>query len=90
MVLLKFVRIVLNHKYRSKAEAVLEATGIDNLSQLFTLLLVHYGDRFFSRHSAIAHPLGASLFWAIALLAYRNFVIVLGENCVTITNYKSA
>jgi len=39
------VRIVLNPKYRSKAEAVLEATGIDNLSQLFTLLLVHYGDR---------------------------------------------
>jgi hypothetical protein len=37
-------RIVLNPKYKPKAEEILEATGIDNLSQLFTLLLVNYGD----------------------------------------------
>lgn len=37
-------RIVLNPKYKPLAEEILEVTGIDNLSQLFTLLLVNYGD----------------------------------------------
>lgn len=37
-------RIVLNPKYKPKAEEILEVTGIDSLSQLFTLLLVNYGD----------------------------------------------
>ncbi|MUH00638.1 hypothetical protein F7734_53570 [Scytonema sp. UIC 10036] len=37
-------RIVLDPKYKPKAEAILEQTGISTLSQLFTLLLVNYGD----------------------------------------------
>jgi hypothetical protein len=37
-------RIVLNPKYKDKAQEILEVTGIDSLSQLFTLLLANYGD----------------------------------------------
>lgn len=38
------IRIVLDPKYKPKAEQILEQTGISTLSQLFTLLLVNYGD----------------------------------------------
>lgn len=37
-------RIVLNPKHRQKAEEILEVTGLDSFSQLFSLLLVVYGD----------------------------------------------
>ena len=39
------VRIVLNSKYKPKAEEVLAATGLENFSQLFAVLLVNYSDR---------------------------------------------
>ncbi len=39
------IRIVLNPKYKPKAEEILAATGLDNFSQLFSVLLVNYGDR---------------------------------------------
>jgi hypothetical protein len=39
------VRIVLNPKYKSHAEEVLAATGLENFSQLFAVLLVNYSDR---------------------------------------------
>lgn len=39
------VRIVLSDKHRPKAERIIAETGIDNLSQLFSLLIVNYGDR---------------------------------------------
>jgi len=39
------IRIVLNPKHKSKADEVMTATGLDNLSQLFSVLLVNYGDR---------------------------------------------
>lgn len=37
-------RIVLNPKYKDKAQEILDTTGIDSLSQLFTLFLANYGD----------------------------------------------
>ncbi len=37
-------RIVLNPKHQPKAEEILERTGIDNFSQLFSIFLVNYGD----------------------------------------------
>jgi hypothetical protein len=39
------IRIVLNPKHKPKANEVMTATGLDNLSQLFSVLLVNYGDR---------------------------------------------
>lgn len=38
-------RIVLSERHRPKAERIIDETGIDNLSQLFTLLLINYGDK---------------------------------------------
>jgi hypothetical protein len=37
-------RIVLNPKHQPKAQEILEVTGIDNLSQLFSIFVVNYGD----------------------------------------------
>ena len=37
-------RIVLKHKHRTKAHEILEQTGIDSLSQLFSIFIVNYGD----------------------------------------------
>ncbi|MEJ1930525.1 hypothetical protein WDZ92_09590 [Nostoc sp. NIES-2111] len=37
-------RIVLDQKYVAKAEEIITQTGISTYSQLFTLLLVNYGD----------------------------------------------
>lgn len=37
-------RIVLPIKYKPKAEEILEQTGIESLSQLFTIFIVNYGD----------------------------------------------
>lgn len=38
-------RIVVDARYRSKADRIMQDTGIHSLSQLFTLLLVNYGDK---------------------------------------------
>jgi hypothetical protein len=38
-------RIVLNPKHRLKADEILQQTGIDNLSQLFSIFIVNFGDR---------------------------------------------
>ncbi|WP_414588755.1 hypothetical protein [Scytonema sp. PCC 10023] len=38
------IRVVLDPKHQPKAEAILEQTGISTLSQLFSLLIVNYGD----------------------------------------------
>ncbi|MFL9458031.1 hypothetical protein AB0756_39875 [Tolypothrix campylonemoides VB511288_2] len=38
-------RIVLDAKHEPFAEQILEQTGIANCSQLFTILLINYGDR---------------------------------------------
>jgi hypothetical protein len=46
------VRVVLNPKYKPKAEEVLAATGLDNFSQLFSVLLVNYGDRLIAAFKA--------------------------------------
>jgi len=46
------IRIVLNPKYKPKADEVLAATGLDNLSQLFSVLLVNYGDRLIAAFKA--------------------------------------
>jgi hypothetical protein len=40
---MKQTRIVLNPKYTSTAREILEITGIENLSALFTTLLTRYG-----------------------------------------------
>jgi hypothetical protein len=37
-------RIVLDQKYLPKAEEIITQTGISTYSQLFTILLVNYGD----------------------------------------------
>jgi hypothetical protein len=37
-------RVVLDEKYVPKAEKIIEKTGISTYSQLFTILLVNYGD----------------------------------------------
>ncbi|NJL62278.1 MAG: hypothetical protein HC903_11120 [Methylacidiphilales bacterium] len=37
-------RIVLNPKHKDKAEEILQTTGIDNLSQLFSIFVVNFGD----------------------------------------------
>lgn len=37
-------RIVLNPKHKPKVDEILEATGVDNASQLFSILLVNFGD----------------------------------------------
>ncbi len=37
-------RIVLNPKYTDKADAILAQTGIENCSQLFSILLVNFGE----------------------------------------------
>lgn len=37
-------RIVLNPKHKGKADEILEQTGIDNLSQLFSIFVVNFGD----------------------------------------------
>lgn len=42
---MKSKRIVLDEKHVPKAEEIINQTGINNLSQLFTILLVNYGDR---------------------------------------------
>jgi hypothetical protein len=41
---MKSKRVVLDEKHVPKAEEVIRQTGINNLSQLFTILLVNYGD----------------------------------------------
>lgn len=46
------VRIVLNPKYKSKAEEVLAVTGLENFSQLFTVFLVNYSDRLIAAFKA--------------------------------------
>jgi hypothetical protein len=38
-------RIVLNSKHEPVAQKILDETGIDNLSQLFSILVVNYGAR---------------------------------------------
>jgi hypothetical protein len=38
-------RIVLNPKHKPKADEILQETGIETMSQLFTILLVNYGER---------------------------------------------
>ena len=38
-------RIVLSPKYKDRAEQILVETGIESLSQLFSIFLVSYGDR---------------------------------------------
>mgnify|MGYP001794054323 CR=1 FL=1 len=37
-------RIVLNPKHENKASEILTKTGIENCSQLFSILLVNFGD----------------------------------------------
>ncbi|BAY78373.1 hypothetical protein NIES25_48470 [Nostoc linckia NIES-25] len=37
-------RIVLDPKHKPKADQIMEETGISTLSQLFSILLVCYGD----------------------------------------------
>lgn len=37
-------RVVLNPKHRSKAEEILEATGIETYSQLLSVFIVNFGD----------------------------------------------
>ena len=37
-------RIVLDQKYIPRAEEIINQTGINTYSQLFTILLVNYGD----------------------------------------------
>ncbi|MBU7586999.1 MAG: hypothetical protein KAF91_29810 [Nostoc sp. TH1S01] len=37
-------RVVLDEKYVPKAEEIINQTGIHTFSQLFTILLVNYGD----------------------------------------------
>jgi hypothetical protein len=41
-------RIVLETKHRPKADRIMEETGISTLSQLFSILLVCYGDHLVS------------------------------------------
>lgn len=38
-------RIVLAPKHKVKAEEILSQTGIESLSQLFSIFLVNYGDK---------------------------------------------
>jgi hypothetical protein len=38
-------RIVLPVKYKPKAQEILDQTGIESLSQLFTIFIVNYGDK---------------------------------------------
>jgi hypothetical protein len=56
---------VLNPKYKVKAEAVLAATGLENFSQLFSVLLVNYSDRliaaFKAEQSLVLTPLDKPL-----------------------------
>lgn len=37
-------RVVLDEKHILKAKEIIEQTGINTYSQLFTILLVNYGD----------------------------------------------
>ncbi|MBD2303594.1 hypothetical protein H6H01_32375 [Nostoc calcicola FACHB-3891] len=37
-------RVVLDEKHIPKAKEIIEQTGINTYSQLFTILLVNYGD----------------------------------------------
>lgn len=37
-------RVVLDEKHLPKAKEIIEQTGINTYSQLFTILLVNYGD----------------------------------------------
>lgn len=37
-------RVVLDEKHIPKAQEIIEQTGINTYSQLFTILLVNYGD----------------------------------------------
>ena len=59
------VRIVLNPKYKSKAEEVLAVTGLENFSQLFTVFLVNYSDRliatFKAKQSLVLTPIDKPL-----------------------------
>ncbi|MHC5861661.1 hypothetical protein [Nostoc sp.] len=41
---MKQKRVVLDEKYIPKAEKIIGETGISTFSQLFTILLVNYGD----------------------------------------------
>lgn len=42
-------RANLNHKYSPKADEILEKTGVENLSQLFSLFIKHFGDELIQR-----------------------------------------
>ena len=42
-------RIVLNPKHTDKAQKILAQTGIENCSQLFSILLVNFGDDLIKR-----------------------------------------
>jgi hypothetical protein len=53
---MKQTRIVLNPKFKRKAEEVLELTGIESLSQLFTLFLVNYSDTLIANLKQIHVP----------------------------------
>ncbi|MGB6300813.1 MAG: hypothetical protein WBF90_32205 [Rivularia sp. (in: cyanobacteria)] len=38
-------RVVLNPKYEAQATSILESTGIENYSQLFSIFIKTYGDK---------------------------------------------
>ncbi|AFY45477.1 hypothetical protein [Nostoc sp. PCC 7107] len=53
---MKSKRIVLDEKHIPKAEEIISQTGINNLSQLFTILLVNYGDRLITSLKGSSEP----------------------------------
>lgn len=46
-------RVVLDDSERPKAEKILKATGIKTFSQLFSILIVNYGDHLVSALKAM-------------------------------------
>lgn len=46
-------RVVLDSQDKPKAEEILEATGIKTFSQLFSILIVNYGDHLVSALKAV-------------------------------------